>query len=84
MSDPFGAYRRSYVGALPTLRQARLIRCAILRRQRRAEALGLYSGFAIVVFMVVMVFLVNAAMEQRASDVPADWFESRGGSGAGE
>lgn len=84
MSDPFNAYRRSYTGASPTQRQTRLIRCAVLRRQWRAELLGLSIGLGLILFMVSLGFLSTSAMEQRPSGVPKEWVEPVGGSGADE
>lgn len=84
MSDPFHAYRRSYSGASPTLRQTRLIRRAVLRRQWHSELLGLSIGLGLLLFMIALGFLSTSAMEQRASGIPLDWVESAGGSEAVE
>lgn len=84
MSDPFNEYRRSYTGAVPTLRQTRLIRCAVMRRQSRAELVGLSIGLGLIVFMITLGFLSTSATEQHATGVPRDWVESVGGSEAHE
>jgi hypothetical protein len=84
VSDPFYAYRRSYSGASPTLRQTRMIRRAVLRRQWRSELLGLSLGLGLIMFMIALGFLSTSAVEQRASGVPLEWVESAGGSEAAE